>query len=110
MATASASGAPLLWHFPISHFNEKVRWALDWKGIRQNLMPRTGRAKAKAKDNAEAVAEPNMHIELYNLADDPHEERDVSAEHPDVVAKVAKLMRDQHVPSKEFPLPALDNQ
>jgi glutathione S-transferase len=25
---------PLLWHFPISHFNEKVRWALDWKAIR----------------------------------------------------------------------------
>jgi glutathione S-transferase len=25
--------APVLWHFPISHFNEKVRWALDWKGI-----------------------------------------------------------------------------
>jgi glutathione S-transferase len=24
---------PVLWHFPISHFNEKVRWALDWKGI-----------------------------------------------------------------------------
>ena len=24
---------PLLWHFPISHFNEKVRWALDWKGV-----------------------------------------------------------------------------
>ena len=24
---------PLLWHFPISHFNEKVRWALDWKRI-----------------------------------------------------------------------------
>ncbi len=24
---------PLLWHFPISHFNEKVRWALDYKGI-----------------------------------------------------------------------------
>ncbi|TMA70259.1 MAG: hypothetical protein E6J69_03175 [Deltaproteobacteria bacterium] len=24
---------PILWHFPISHFNEKVRWALDWKGI-----------------------------------------------------------------------------
>jgi len=25
--------APVLWHFPISHFNEKVRWALDYKGI-----------------------------------------------------------------------------
>jgi glutathione S-transferase len=23
----------VLWHFPISHFNEKVRWALDFKGI-----------------------------------------------------------------------------
>ncbi|MCP5055304.1 MAG: glutathione S-transferase family protein [bacterium] len=22
-----------LYHFPISHFNEKARWALDWKGI-----------------------------------------------------------------------------
>jgi len=24
---------PVLWHFPISHYNEKARWALDWKGI-----------------------------------------------------------------------------
>jgi glutathione S-transferase len=24
---------PLLWHIPLSHFNEKVRWALDFKGI-----------------------------------------------------------------------------
>jgi glutathione S-transferase len=24
---------PLLWHIPISHYNEKVRWALDYKGI-----------------------------------------------------------------------------
>jgi glutathione S-transferase len=23
----------MLWHFPISHYNEKVRWALDFKGI-----------------------------------------------------------------------------
>ncbi|MCP3984752.1 MAG: glutathione S-transferase family protein [bacterium] len=22
-----------LYHFPISHFNEKARWALDWKGL-----------------------------------------------------------------------------
>ncbi len=27
------SAPPLLWHLPISHFNEKVRWALDWKRI-----------------------------------------------------------------------------
>jgi len=24
---------PLLWHIPVSHFNEKVRWALDFKNI-----------------------------------------------------------------------------
>jgi glutathione S-transferase len=33
---------PLLWHIPVSHFNEKVRWTLDYKGIahhRQVLGP-----------------------------------------------------------------------
>jgi glutathione S-transferase len=25
--------APLLWHIPLSHYNEKVRWALDYKRI-----------------------------------------------------------------------------
>jgi glutathione S-transferase len=25
--------APLLWHIPLSHYNEKVRWTLDYKGI-----------------------------------------------------------------------------
>ena len=24
---------PVLWHIPISHYSEKVRWALDYKGI-----------------------------------------------------------------------------
>jgi hypothetical protein len=24
---------PLLWHVPLSHLSEKVRWALDYKGI-----------------------------------------------------------------------------
>jgi len=24
---------PLLWHIPLSHYNEKVRWSLDYKGI-----------------------------------------------------------------------------
>src|SRR5262249_29875736 len=25
--------APLLWHIPLSHFNEKVRWTLDYKAV-----------------------------------------------------------------------------
>jgi len=34
--------APVLWQFRASHFNEKVRWALDWKGlphVRRTLLP-----------------------------------------------------------------------
>ena len=32
---------PLLWHLPISHFSEKVRWALDSKRVphRRRIMP-----------------------------------------------------------------------
>ena len=30
---AEGPGLPLLWHIPFSHFNEKVRWALDVKRI-----------------------------------------------------------------------------
>src|SRR5436853_3098371 len=34
-------GRPLLWHLPISHYSEKVRWALDWKRVphRRRVMP-----------------------------------------------------------------------
>jgi glutathione S-transferase len=35
------SGRPLLWHLPISHYSEKVRWAFDWKRVphRRRIMP-----------------------------------------------------------------------
>jgi glutathione S-transferase len=28
-----ASATPVLWHLEISHYNEKARWALDYKGV-----------------------------------------------------------------------------
>jgi glutathione S-transferase len=31
--TLREAAMPLLWHIPLSHFNEKVRWTLDYKGI-----------------------------------------------------------------------------
>jgi arylsulfatase A-like enzyme len=68
----------------------------DWKGVRQNLMKAGGRAA--------------MHTELYNLKADPGEATDVSAAHPDVVAKIERIMREQHTPSPEFPFPALDGK
>lgn len=39
---AAANGVPILWQFKASHFNEKARWALDWKGVpheRRSLLP-----------------------------------------------------------------------
>jgi glutathione S-transferase len=29
----SPSKKPVLWHIGVSHFSEKIRWALDWKGV-----------------------------------------------------------------------------
>lgn len=41
-AEAREPHPPRLWHFRVSHFNEKVRWALDhkrWPHTRQTLIP-----------------------------------------------------------------------
>jgi glutathione S-transferase len=37
-----SAAPPILWQFRHSHFNEKARWALDWKGLRhlrRSLLP-----------------------------------------------------------------------
>jgi arylsulfatase A len=88
---------PLLYReFPAYGGQQMVRIG-DWKGVRQNLIP--GRNSA---------AKPNLHVELYNLAIDPRETKDVSADHPEIVATLEKLMKSEHTPSSEFPFPALD--
>jgi arylsulfatase A-like enzyme len=67
----------------------------DWKLIRRNL-----------KSGPRQTAQPTL--ELYDLARDPAESRDVAAENPEVVARLQKLAQTQHTPSKLFPFPALD--
>jgi arylsulfatase len=47
-------------------------------------------------------------MELYDLLADPNETTDVSGEHPDEVARLEAIAREQHAPSELFPLPALD--
>jgi arylsulfatase A-like enzyme len=69
----------------------------DWKGLRQNLNPAPAAKKA-----------PDFTIQLFNLRADPAETTNVAAQHPDVVKQIAEVMRAQHTPSAEFPLPALD--
>lgn len=91
----------------------------DWKAVRQNLLPRQAnpvkRAGKKATSNSQKPdvpspkkRAPNLTIQLYNLRDDPSEQRDVASAHPEIVAKFQQLFREQHTPSPEFPLPALD--
>lgn len=62
----------------------------DWKAVRQKL----GRGQLKT--------------ELYNIAQDIGESKDVATDHPDIVRKLEQLMAEQHVPSKLFPLKVLD--
>ena len=68
----------------------------DWKGVRVGL------------SRKQASVASNRALELYNLRDDPMEARNVASQHPDIVEKLERIMRDQHTPSKEFPFPALD--
>jgi arylsulfatase A-like enzyme len=77
----------------------------DWKAFRTGLHP-AGRA-AKAGQPAQKRPPP-VPIELYNLKDDPTESRDVAAQHPEIVAKLAAILKEQHVPTKLWPINALD--
>lgn len=40
--------------------------------------------------------------ELYNLADDIHEDNDVAAEHPEIVERLVAIARSQHTPNPHF--------
>jgi hypothetical protein len=49
-------------------------------------------------------------VELYDLSADPRETTDVARDHPDVVARLKRILEDQHTPSKLFPMRALDEK
>jgi arylsulfatase A len=79
----------LYWEFPGYTGQQAVRWK-NWKGIRRNL--------AKGK----------IETQLYDLAADPGESKNVADANSEIVAKIEQIMRDQHRPSKDFPLQAVD--
>jgi arylsulfatase A len=69
----------------------------DWKTIRTNLQP-----PRNAKQQ-----QPGQ-VELYDLAQDRAETRNVAADHPEIVRRLTALMESQHLKSAVFPLRALD--
>lgn len=69
----------------------------DWKAIRRQLNP-----GPKAKNQSPGA------LELYDLASDPAETNDVASANPEVVARLQAIIDREHVPSKLFPLRAID--
>ena len=76
---------------------QQAVWAGDWKAVRRNLNPGKGK-------------KPTIKTELYLLKADPEESKDVSAEHPEKVKMLEKIMGREHVPSPHFPIPVLDGK
>jgi arylsulfatase len=79
----------LYWEFPSYGGQQALRMG-DWKGVRQQLQQGTVRTQ------------------LYNLADDLGEKNDLAAKHPEIVARLEQIMKEQHVPSEVFPLRPID--
>ncbi|HYC71983.1 MAG TPA: arylsulfatase [Opitutaceae bacterium] len=65
-------------------------------------------AQAVRDGNWKAVRSPLFTgpVELYDLARDPGEATDVAAQHPEVVARLVRIMESAHVPSPHGPAPA----
>jgi arylsulfatase len=79
----------LFWDFGGYGGQQAVRMG-DWKGVRRNLH------------------QGNTRIELYNLATDVGEQHDVADKHLEIVARIAAIMRREHVPSEVFPMKVVD--
>ena len=76
-----ADHAYLYWEFHGGGFKQALRMG-DWKGIRN---------------------EKGGEIELYHLADDLGETRNVAGQHPDVVARVERYLTSARTESPEWP-------
>ncbi len=81
----------LFWEFPAYGGQVAVR-VQNWKAVRRGL-----------------IKYPDAPIELYNLASDEAEMHDVADEFPFVIEDIKSIMIKAHVPSDEFPFPALDS-
>jgi len=85
----------LYWEFPGYGGQQAVRMN-RWKATRQGILRR---------NNPDSLA-----IELYDLNADPSESTDVAAGHPQVVARMRRIMQDARVPSELFSLGPVDRQ
>lgn len=76
----------LYWEFSSRRGRQAVRMG-RWKGVRGPLQ-----------------ANPEAPIELYDLETDVSEAHDVASEHPQIVERIKRIMKEAHVDSELFPL------
>jgi len=76
----------LYWEFHEQGGKQAVRKG-DWKAVRLNVRE-----------------DRHSPIELYNLAEDPVEENDISADHPEIIEEMEQIFKEAHTPSKVFKL------
>jgi arylsulfatase len=76
----------LYWEFPGYGGQQAVRMG-RWKALRQKM------------------GKGNRRLSLYDLDADRGEAHDVADEHPEIVARIEAIMRDEHVPSTLYPHP-----
>jgi arylsulfatase A-like enzyme len=95
MPVLLGTGAPpsrsfLYWEFPQYNGQQALRMG-KWKAIRKN------------------IAEGNLQLELYDLANDPAESQNLAAAYPEIVARMDSILAGQHRRSalERFQLPAL---
>ena len=74
------------WEFHEQGGKQAVRYG-NWKGVRLNV--------SKDKDGP---------IELYDLKQDPAEQRNIAASHPEIVKKIATFMQQAHTSDANWPL------
>lgn len=77
----------LYWEFHENGVSQAVLLDGRWKGIRENN-----------------VMAP---LRLYDLTTDPAEQTDLAAKHPEIVARLADLMRTAHTPNEHWKIPGL---
>lgn len=47
-------------------------------------------------------ANPEVPVQIYDLVEDPHEDRDLAAERPELVGRMKSVFREEHTPSEIF--------